>query len=229
MPCLTEHPLYAKTLSNLERTVVRDKLLRLVQYFSRFMAYYAYRKGYSKNVIQRFEVIKKQLSLARKLFRVGKPFGALKAFLAELRNQTADPVIHFTTLARNFGYGGYLTLDILNWAQSVKVTNFSPKNAHLLSTWANRLWLLSTLSQLVAALYNMYRADAKLRSLGSSEKDEAVRKQTEAQIKKLRVQSLWYFLDSCIPATSLGFTPLDDGALGVCGVITSYLGLKAAW
>lgn len=208
---------------------MRDKLLRLVQYYARFMAYYTLRKGYSKSIVQHYDIIKKQLSLARKLFRVGKPFGALKAFLAELRNQTADPVLHFTTLARNFGYGGYLTLDIFNWAQSVKLANFDAKTAHLLGVWANRLWLVSTLSQLVAAVYNLYRADAKIRTLTNSEKDEAVRKQTEAQIKKLRVQSLWYLLDSCIPATSLGYTPLDDGFVGICGVITSYIGLKSVW
>jgi len=47
-------------------TVGRDKIYRGIQYFSRFLAWYLLRQGYTKETVARFNSLKKTLGLSRK-------------------------------------------------------------------------------------------------------------------------------------------------------------------
>lgn len=53
-------------------TTGREKLCRLVQYFSRFYAFYLLRSGAPKEVIQRWAELKGHIGNARKFFRLFK-------------------------------------------------------------------------------------------------------------------------------------------------------------
>jgi len=61
-----QHPMVNSSLKYASTTVGRDKVYRAVQNFARFMAWYLLRQGFSKATIQRWEALKKNMSLSRK-------------------------------------------------------------------------------------------------------------------------------------------------------------------
>ena len=91
----------------------RDKLLRTVQYFSRFYAWYLYRTNNPQAAITTWEVTKKQLGTARKLLRLGKFLEHFKAASVAADKTGIDPVLKFCAVGRQLGYAGYLSLDNL--------------------------------------------------------------------------------------------------------------------
>lgn len=60
------HPVLTQTLRFWSTTVGRDKTYRTIQYASRFLAWYEYRQGASKAVVDRFATLKTQIGLTRK-------------------------------------------------------------------------------------------------------------------------------------------------------------------
>lgn len=70
---LVYHPSVAHYLKFVATTVGRDKLLRTLQYFSRFYAWYLFRTNGTPGEIAPFEAIKKQFGLVRKTMRVRIP------------------------------------------------------------------------------------------------------------------------------------------------------------
>jgi len=69
-------------------TVGRDKVLRTLQYFSRFYAWYLYRTNNPPAAIAPFNAIKTQFGVTRKIMRVGKFVEHFKA-AAELYDASA--------------------------------------------------------------------------------------------------------------------------------------------
>src|SRR5690348_7151056 len=108
---LVYHPAVAHYLKFVATTVGRDKLLRTLQYFSRFYAWYLYRTNATPAAIKPFEAIKKQFGLARKALRLGKNIEHFKAAKVAADRKGSDPVLQYTAVGRQLGYGMYLTLD----------------------------------------------------------------------------------------------------------------------
>ncbi|KAF9586036.1 Peroxisomal membrane protein PMP27 [Lunasporangiospora selenospora] len=92
-------------------TVGRDKLYRAVQYFSRFLAWYLLRQGATKEIVARFNNLKKNLALSRKLMRIGKPIEHVESALAA--TSLRDESLRLLTIGKQLSYAGYLTLDAL--------------------------------------------------------------------------------------------------------------------
>jgi peroxin-11B len=64
-PSLIYHPSIAHYLKFVATTVGRDKVLRTLQYFSRFYAWYLFRTNATPKEIAPFDAIKKQFGLSR--------------------------------------------------------------------------------------------------------------------------------------------------------------------
>jgi peroxin-11B len=47
--------------------------------------------------------------------------------------------------------------------------------------------------------------------------------------KILSLQLLSDIADFCIPSSALGYLNLDDGFVGLAGMVSSYIGLQGAW
>lgn len=92
-------------------TVGRDKVLRTLQYFSRFLAWYLYRTNHPASSIAPWETMKKQFGLARKLMRVGKFVEHLRSASEFNKKKAMDPVLRFTAVGRQLGYAGYMLCD----------------------------------------------------------------------------------------------------------------------
>ena len=97
----------------------RDKLLRTIQYFARFYAWYLLRTNAPPSSIAPFDALKKQFGLARKVMRVGKNVEHFKAAAAAADAKNVDPVLRYCAVGRQLGYAMYLSLDMLTYVRPV--------------------------------------------------------------------------------------------------------------
>lgn len=158
---LVYHPSVAHYLKFVATTVGRDKLLRTVQYFARFYAWYLLRTNGTRAEIAPFEAIKKQFGLVRKILRFGKNVEHFKAAaIAADSVKTAvgvgaDPVLRYTAVGRQLGYAGYLTLDATTVLDAMGARPWA--GAKRAQKEAYRFWAMGLLSSVVAQLYTLYR------------------------------------------------------------------------
>ena len=98
--------------------VGRDKLLRTLQYFSRFYAWYLFRTNNPARLVAPFEAIKKQFGLTRKALRLGKNVEHFKAAAVAADSKSGDPVLKYLTVGRQLGYAMYLSLDAVTFVSA---------------------------------------------------------------------------------------------------------------
>ncbi|CAO1620921.1 unnamed protein product [Parajaminaea phylloscopi] len=228
------HPMLTASLKYASTTVGRDKLFRTIQYFARFLAWYEYRKGATKETVTRLTNLKSSLALSRKLMRTGKFLEHLQALVRALSIQ--DPVVAYTAVGRQASYAAYLVFDSLQWVHGSKAYTFAPDTYKTIAKNAARFWLLGLTFSLVSGAYKSQalrsRRAAALRPRATAEK-EAERKVELQQIKKeegaVRWQLVQDALDWINPATTAEFTSFDDGAIGLAGTVTSIMGAYSQW
>lgn len=159
---LIYHPTVAHYIKFLATTIGRDKLLRLVQFFARFYSWYLLRTNGLASSIAPWDALKKQLGLTRKFMRIGKNLEHLKlaAHAADPKNQAvADPVLRYTTVGRQLGYAGYLTLDAATVLDAAGVRKWD--RAKTLAREANRFWAMGLFFSIVGQLYTQYRLNQR--------------------------------------------------------------------
>ncbi|KAI0732255.1 peroxisomal biogenesis factor 11 [Fomitopsis betulina] len=229
------HPTVSQSLKVLSTTLGRDKLYRAVQYFSRFLAWYLISRGY-KIQGARWNALKSHLTLARKLMRLGKPLEHLQAAL-NAAEVAAEPGEQIATICRQLGYFGYLTYDALVWANAIKFFNFKPSTAEKISKNANRFWLAGILFSITHGLLKAGRLAneaKKLQSANLTEKGQDVDRDAKLRVllttrDATRYQFIIDLLDVWVPASNLGYTNLNDGFLGIFGLITSLMAFRQQW
>ena len=99
-------------------TVGRDKLLRTLQYFSRFYAWYLFRTNNPARLIAPYEAVKKQFGLTRKALRLGKNVEHFKAAASAADSKNMDPVLKYCAVGRQLGYAMYLSLDAVTYVSA---------------------------------------------------------------------------------------------------------------
>lgn len=81
-------------------TTGREKLCRLVQYFARFYAFYLFRKGAPKDVVERWAELKQHIGNGRKFFRLFKPIEFFQTAV-HTANTLQDDFIRLTTISKH--------------------------------------------------------------------------------------------------------------------------------
>jgi peroxin-11B len=152
---LVYHPSVAHYLKFVATTVGRDKLLRTLQYFSRFYAWYLFRTNGTPAEIAPFEAIKKQFGLARKLMRVGKNVEHFKAAAVAADSKNLDPVVKYCAVGRQLGYAGYLSFDAITVLDAAGIRK-SPATQRL-QREAYRFWMIGLLFSAVSGTYSLYQ------------------------------------------------------------------------
>lgn len=183
---LIYHPTTAHYLKFVSTTVGRDKLLRTIQYFSRFYAWYLFRTNHSPTEIAPFEAIKKQFGLARKLLRFGKNVEHFKAAAVAADTKGGDQFLKYVAVGRQLGYAGYLSFDMLTYADAAGIKKSD--SAKRLGREAYKAWFTGLVFSTVGGLYTLY----KLR-----EREQGVSKEDgEGVVESKRIQKY----DSAFPS-----------------------------
>lgn len=168
------HPSVAHYLRFVATTVGRDKVLRALQYFARFYAWYLYRTNGTPAEIAPWAAVKKQFGLTRKLMRVGKNVEHLKAAAAaaDAKAGSVDPVLKYAGVGRQLGYAGYLTLDAATVLDAAGIRK-SPA-AKRLQAEAFRFWAMGLACSIVAQAYTLYQLRAREAKLDKKEGEGVV-------------------------------------------------------
>ncbi|KAF2788436.1 peroxisomal biogenesis factor 11 [Melanomma pulvis-pyrius CBS 109.77] len=225
---LIYHPTVSHYLKFVATTVGRDKVLRTLQYFSRFLAWYLYRTNHAQSSISPFETTKKQFGLTRKLMRVGKFVEHFKAAAIASDAKSLDPVLRYTAIGRQLGYAAYMLLDNATVLDATSIRKFS-SSQHLLRE-AYRAWFTGITCSIVSSIYSLYRL--RERATAISEKDgEGVveKKKVEREANAVKIQLVSDLCDITIPSAALGWAKFDDGFVGLAGTVSSLLGVYTQW
>jgi peroxin-11B len=231
------HPNVNRSLKLLSTTVGRDKTYRTVQYFSRLLAWFLLRHD-NKDLASRFAALKSALGSGRKLMRLFKPIEHAQAALKAAAS-VENPIEQFTTIGRQLGYFGYLSLDMVAWANSIRFLRLDPETAKKIEKTSQRFWLSGIAFSILYGLATTGRLAREIKSLkkgttpGEKVEDEVEHK---VQIRTAQViraatrqQLIQDVLDIWLPITNLGFTNLNDGTIGLIGTITSIMALRSNW
>ncbi|KAF3936698.1 hypothetical protein ABW19_dt0200599 [Dactylella cylindrospora] len=228
---LTYHPTLAHIIKLLSTTVGRDKVLRLIQYISRFLSFYLYRKGYSAAAIAPFDAIKKQFGMTRKLMRIGKNMESFKAASKAYDEKAVDPILKYAAVGRHLGYAGYLTLDGIHYLDSSGIMKLT--NAKFIADQALKCWFMGLVFSIGSSVYTLRRIAERHASLNKQEAEHSIEeKKLVKDEKAVKTQLLSDLCDITIPGYSLGiwgFKGLDDGIVGLAGSVSSFIGLMSAW
>ncbi|CRL29750.1 Peroxisomal biogenesis factor 11 [Penicillium camemberti] len=226
---LIYHPALAHWLRFVATTVGRDKLLRTIQYFSRFYAWYLYRTNKPQSAIDPYNAVKKQFGTTRKIMRIGKFLEHLKAAAVAFDNKSpVDPVLRYLAIGRQLGYAGYLTLDAITVIDVIGIRKLS--SAKRLQESAYRSWAAGLIFSTVAGVYTLVRLQEKEKTIDRKEGEGVVEaKKIEKERSAARIQLLSDVCDLAAPLTAVGVLNLDDGLVGITGTVSSLIGVWSQW
>ncbi|KAI9850532.1 MAG: Peroxisomal membrane protein PMP27 [Thelocarpon superellum] len=225
---LVYHPSVAHYLKFVATTVGRDKLLRTLQYFSRFYAWYLLRTNASQASIAPFEAIKKNFGLSRKLMRVGKNIEHFKAAAVASDTANLDPVLRYTAVGRQLGYAMYLSFDAITYLDSAGIR--PSESIKRLQKEAYKAWLAGLLCSTVSGVYTLYRLRQRDLSIDKKDGEGVVESKKIARERAAtNMQLVSDLCDITIPGSALGYVNLDDGLVGIAGTISSLIGVYTTW
>ncbi|KAG9561294.1 peroxisomal biogenesis factor 11, partial [Aureobasidium melanogenum] len=227
---LIYHPTVAHYNKFVATTVGRDKALRLVQYLSRFLAWYTLRTNSPQATVVQWAKLKANLGLVRKAMRIGKFVEHFRAAANAYDAKTLDPVIRFCTTGRQLGYGAYMLTDTLTYLDASGVRPSA--TAKRMQVQAYKAWMTGLCFSVLNGVYTIYKS----RSEEAAQTDKAVAAEKTVEVKKLQrersaaqTQLISDLCDLFIPLSALGYIKVDDGIVGLAGSVSSLIGLMAQW
>jgi len=225
---LTYHPSVAHYLKFVATTVGRDKLLRTLQYFSRFYAWYLYRTNGTPSEIAPWEVMKKQFGFVRKAMRLGKNIEHFKAAAVMADAKTLDPVIKYCAVGRQLGYGGYLTLDAFTFLDAAGIRK--SESAKKFQREAYRCWMIGLIFSTISSSYSLWNLRQQQSRIDKKDGEGVVAaKRIEKERAAINMQFISDLCDLTVPTTALGFANFDDGFVGLAGTVSSLIGVYGQW
>ena len=152
---LVYHPSVAHYLRFVATTVGRDKLLRTMQYFARFYAWYLLRTNGTPAQMAPWDALKKHFGLTRKVLRFGKAVEHVKAAAVAADAKGLDPFLRYAALGRQVGYAGYLSFDAVSLPDALGVRKW--EGAKTAQRQAYRCWAVGLVFSVAAQVYTLYQ------------------------------------------------------------------------
>nr|OQO18323.1 hypothetical protein B0A51_10881 [Rachicladosporium sp. CCFEE 5018]OQO18485.1 hypothetical protein B0A51_10461 [Rachicladosporium sp. CCFEE 5018]OQO27812.1 hypothetical protein B0A51_04625 [Rachicladosporium sp. CCFEE 5018] len=227
---LIYHPAVSHYNKFVAMTIGRDKALRTIQYFARFLAWYTYRTNHPQATVDLYTNVKKNFGSVRKAMRLTKFVEHFKAAAVASDSQTSDPVVKYLAVGRQLGYAFYMLFDNLTYPDHVGIRKF--EGAARLQKEAYRAWLVGLSCNVAAGIYALWnlREQTKIKLADQNDAEKTV------EVKKLakdrsatQLQLISDLCDMTVPSSALGYANLDDGIVGLAGTLSSLIGLYAAW
>jgi len=215
---------FSRILKYLEATAGRDKIVRLMQYGSRFLAWYLLINNNKSPVAKKLESLEAHSSMARKVFRLFKSFSflqnAAKAYVEE-----SDVVVKSTTVIQNLCLAVWLIYDHIIWAGKLNLIQTDIK-AH--ARTSNSFWMTSMIMAVIKGIYLIQQTQQLANETSKPETLESLRKRQLSFLEEL----LRNAIDIPIPLTGLSekaASAIPSGIVGLCGAVTSVIGIHQVW
>lgn len=231
---LVYHPAVAHYNKFVATTVGRDKTLRVIQYFSRFLQWYTYRTNHSASTVNTIKAIQANFGLVRRALRLGKFVEHFKAAGVAL-SETKDPVLKYLQAGRQLGYALYFSWDNLTYPFYANLSPTFSKTSETMAQLQKRAyqaWLVGLLCNVAAGIYtyNLQMQAQKQKTQAGSDGEKTVElKALEKEKAGTRLQLISDLCDITIPTAGLKYLEFDDGIVGLAGTVSSLIGWYAAW
>ncbi|XP_064649867.1 peroxisomal membrane protein 11B-like [Lineus longissimus] len=227
------------------QTAGRDKFCRLVQYSSKLTWWYFEKVDKDKEWIKTLKNLESVISSTRKLLRFGKSLDLLQASLRSLH--IGDIVFRLTITLSKITQGLYLLVDHAIWLSRVGLLKMDAKK---LNETAARFWITTIIMGLTRDVYEILtilnqqyktREKRKMRSQYTNgvANQTFVTRPTMSHTElfgKFVVENKPLLLDTAkngadlfLPMSTLGYIKVSPGFQGVCGIISSLVGILTVW
>lgn len=231
---LIYHPSVAHYLRYVATTIGRDKLLRTLQYFSRFYAWYLYRTNNPPALIAPYSAIKTQFGLTRKIMRIGKFVEHFKAASelydasGKVRANGGDQIFQYLAVIRQLGYAFYMSFDMLTVLDAAGIKKSAA--AKRMQAQAYKAWLVGLLASTLSGIYSNYTLMQRTRAINEKDGEGKLEaKKIERQRTAANIQLISDICDLTVPSSALGYVNLDDGIVGLAGTVSSLIGVYGVW
>merc|ERR1712000_538409 len=201
------HPSVAHYLKYMSTTLGRDKLLRVVQYFSRFYAWYLLRTNAVPSAIAPWTALKKQFGLIRKSMR---------------------PILKYMTVGRQLGYAGYLSFDAATVLDAAGVRKW--EGAERAQKEAYRFWTMGLACSVIMQTYTLWKLKEREARVDKKDGEGVVEsKRITMERAASKTQLISDLCDLTVPLSALAWVNFDDGVVGIAGTFSSLIGVYSQW
>lgn len=241
---LVQHPVYKHILKFIASAETREKLLRLLQYFVRFLRYYKFRSTLSPEFAKLLPSLQSTFTMARKPLRCLKPLNHINAFSACVNDQLSDPVLRYSEALKQFGLFFFFSFDAIQWVKLMGLLGGKGVNDHLVKNnfvknvgkYAAGMWCLALIGGIIKNLRQfqiyIYRfldskriSDDKIGMNGKKFEQKA----PILSLEKIKRDFLKNVLDFVIALNLYKDMGINDGIIGGFGVVTSVMSLQDFW
>jgi len=201
----------------------RDKVVRTIQYFSRFFAWYLLvnNKPEGHKIIAGLEA---HSSMSRKIFRLLKSVAFVQS-ASKVAVEETDAVVKVTTVVQHLALAVWLIYDHIIWATKLGLMQ-SDVAKH--NKKANISWLISMIAGALKSAYLLQQTQQKINAEQKPDALDSLRKrQFEYFIELMR-----NVFDLPIPIHALNKTVqqhVPTGLIGLSGTFTSLIGIYQIW
>ena len=118
----------------------------------------------------------------------------------------------------------------MSFLSTIGVFRMSPKTTARLTRDSQKLWLSGIAFSLVHGAYQLQTLRERESSAKTTEAEGKL--ETEKVRRERRAVETQLILDGCdflVPASGLGYLGVDEGIVGIAGIVSSIIGLKQAW
>ncbi|TID30576.1 hypothetical protein CANINC_000931 [Pichia inconspicua] len=235
---LVQHPVYKHILKFTANVETREKLLRLLQYFVRFLRYYKFSSALNPNFAKLLPSLQATFTMARKPLRCLKPLNHLNAFSICVNDELSDPVLRYTEAIKQFGLFFFFSFDGIQWLKLMGLLGGRGYNDHLLKSkfvrnvgkYAAGMWCLALIGGIIKNLRQfqiyIYRY---LDSKSIDDNEDVEYKAPLLSLEKIKREFVKNVLDFVIALNLYQDLGINDGIVGGFGVMTSLITLQDLW
>lgn len=209
----------------------RDKAMRFVQYFSRFLAWQLQQSDPKSDTAKRLVFLYKGLSLHRKAFRIGKFFDEFQKLMTAFKEGAVDEIKTQLTLVLRSCMAVFLFLDNVIWMASLKVLDVDKAG---IKKTATKFRLTAAVINVILVVLDMQKTTSKVIKAQKAGDTDAT---TAAKVKqgtnviamaKNTADVITYSNSADVFETVLG-SALNDGVVGIIGSVSAVAGGLAIW
>ncbi|XP_012264050.2 peroxisomal membrane protein 11B [Athalia rosae] len=211
------------------QTAGRDKVIRLLQYGSRASWYFCQNGERTRQSIDILKSLEYTFSSFRKLLRLGRCLDLLYSALSAMKYPNL--VVRVTLTLSKIASALFLLADHIIWVGRAGICQV---NVDKWSQISNKYWLMAIVMNLVRDVYEIYQimkqeaAGLRLRTSGKFKSHLSHQIQALCCVKNhtdVWVDTVKNSCDLFIPLTSLGYTKLNPGIIGLLGLLSSIAGI----
>ncbi|CAF0919812.1 unnamed protein product [Rotaria sp. Silwood1] len=212
------------------RTAGRDKIYRVIQYASRFLAWYCIKKRRVSNVerlVELFQNLESVMSLTRKGMRLGRFVDYVKSVLESfhIRNKRIGTLFGLIAVCQSL----FMLFDNLLLLHRFKIIYL--KYPQHLQQYLYQVWLLWLSLALTRDYYEMQASFAVGQHHQQQKQEKSLMRCANIfwANKPLVIDTIKNLCDIYIPLSNLNVVRANTGLQGLAGTISSILGLLQLW